>query len=93
MRFIGVRELRARTADIWTDLEKEKELVITSNGKPVALLTAVREENFERALKVLRRARAMEALDVMHRTAAQKGLDRLSSEEVAAEVRQARRRS
>lgn len=93
MRFIGVRELRARTADIWTDLEKEKELVITSNGKPVALLTAVREENFERALKVLRRARAMEALDVMHRAAAQKGLDRLSSEEVATEVHQARRRS
>lgn len=93
MRFIGVRELRARTADIWTDLEKEKELVITSNGKPVALLTAVREENFERALKVLGRARAMEALDVMHRTAAQKGLDRLSSEEVATEVHQARRRS
>lgn len=40
MRLVSVRELRGRSAAIWKELAEEKDLVITSNGKPIALLSA-----------------------------------------------------
>lgn len=43
MKFITVRDLRARPAKIWEDLGKEENIVITSNGRPLALLTGVDE--------------------------------------------------
>lgn len=59
MRFVSVRELRGRSAAIWKELAKEKDLVITSNGKPIALLSATSEENLEESLVAVRRARAL----------------------------------
>ncbi len=90
MRFVGVRDFRTRTASIWGDLQKEREMVITSNGKPVALLTAVGEDNFEQALKTLRRARAMAATEGMHKHAVKAGLDKLSMDDIDRLVRKVR---
>ena len=36
MRFVSVRELRGKSAAIWKELAQEQEMVITSNGKPIA---------------------------------------------------------
>ena len=77
MRFIGVRDFRTRTAGIWRELASEREMVITSNGKPVAFLTAVGEGNFERELKILRRARAMSAVADIRDRSVRLGLDKL----------------
>ena len=62
MRFVSVRDLRAKGRQVWRELESEKELVVTSNGRPIALLTGVNEENFEQILRDLRRARALRAI-------------------------------
>ena len=91
MRFVGVREFRGAIAGIWGELEKEQEIVITSNGKPVSLLVAVNEENFESALKTLRRARAMDALDALHKQALSSGLDKLSLDDINREIKSVRR--
>ena len=40
MRFVSVRELRGQSAAVWKALAKEKDLIVTSNGKPIALLSA-----------------------------------------------------
>ena len=40
MRFVSVRELRGQSAAVWKALAEEKDLVVTSNGKPIALLSA-----------------------------------------------------
>ena len=77
MKFIGVRDFRSRTAGIWQQLETEREMVITSNGKPVALLTAVGGDDLEQALKTLRRARAMSATESIQRRSLRFGLDRM----------------
>ena len=45
MRFITVRELRSRSAEIWRRLADEPDMVITSNGKPVAILSAQTTSN------------------------------------------------
>jgi predicted nucleic acid-binding protein len=43
MKFVSVRELRGRTAEVWRRLGKERELVITCNGKPIGILSATDE--------------------------------------------------
>jgi antitoxin (DNA-binding transcriptional repressor) of toxin-antitoxin stability system len=90
MKFIGVRDFRGRTAGVWAQLQKEKEMVITSNGKPVALLTAVNEDNFEGALKTLRRARAIAATESMREHAMRRGLDKMSLHEINEVIRKTR---
>ena len=40
MDFVSVRELRSQSAAVWRSLAREKDLVVTSNGKPIAVLSA-----------------------------------------------------
>ena len=41
MRFISVREFRGKSGDVWKELAEEQEFVITSNGKPIAIVGPV----------------------------------------------------
>ena len=92
MKFVSVRELRNRTSQLWRDLERERDLIVTSHGKPVAILSATDEHSLERALGDIRRSRARAALAEIHREAARRGLDRLPMEEIDAEIKAARSR-
>jgi antitoxin (DNA-binding transcriptional repressor) of toxin-antitoxin stability system len=47
MKFLQVREIRTRYGKVLEQLRKEKKIVLTSKGKPVALLTELNEDNFE----------------------------------------------
>jgi PHD/YefM family antitoxin component YafN of YafNO toxin-antitoxin module len=48
MKFVTVSELRLRATQIVSEIEKtRKEVVVTKMGKPVVLLRAVEEEEFE----------------------------------------------
>ena len=87
MRFISVREFRGNSGDVWKELLSEQELVITSNGKPIAIVSAVSEETLEDALRAIRRARAMAAVQVMQRQSAKRGL---ATEDVSKEISAAR---
>lgn len=91
MRFISVRDLRMRTGEIWEQLQKEGEMVITSNGKPVAVLSGIKEENLEEYLRVMRRIRAMLAVNKIQEESRQKGLDKISMDEIEAEIKTVRR--
>jgi prevent-host-death family protein len=46
MRFANVRELKNKTSEILKLAEKE-EVVITSRGKPTAIVKGISEEDFE----------------------------------------------
>ena len=91
MKFISVRELRMRAGDVWKSLRMEGELVLTSNGQPVALITPVTGDNLEDELKALRRARATLALERLRNSARESGADKLSPEEIASEIKAVRR--
>ena len=86
MRFVSVRELRGRSASVWKALAEEKDLVITSNGKPIALLSATSGESLEESLGAVRRARAQAAASAMQRAAQKTGSDRLSLDDINEEV-------
>ncbi len=95
MKFVSVRDLRGKSADIWRELPDEREMVITSNGRPVAILAAVNESNLEESLAAFRRARAIGAVSSLQRRAVASGTDALSADEIETEiaaVRGARRR-
>ena len=91
MRFVSVRELRGKSAAIWKELAQEQEMVITSNGKPIALLAATSEELLEELLAALRSARALAAVNAMQQASIKAGTDRLSAADIEAEIKAVRK--
>ena len=47
MDFITLREFRTQPGKVWKKLAKVRELVVTRNGKPFALLTETRPTKLE----------------------------------------------
>jgi antitoxin (DNA-binding transcriptional repressor) of toxin-antitoxin stability system len=93
MKFISIRDLRRKTSEIKKSLARN-DLVLTSNGRPFALVSRVNEESLEEELKALQQARAKVALDRLREEAHGRGLSCVSMEEVdqiIAEVRKGRR--
>jgi antitoxin (DNA-binding transcriptional repressor) of toxin-antitoxin stability system len=91
MKFITVRDLRGRSGQVWTKLAREREVILTSNGKPIAILSAVSEETLEESLTAVRHARAVAAVEKMQRQSVQTGTDKLSPTAIAAEIRAVRK--
>jgi prevent-host-death family protein len=91
MRFVSVRDLRGKSADIWRELSDEREMVITSNGRPVAILAAVSESNLEESLAAFRQARAVDAVAALQREAVGSGADSITDAEIQAEIAAVRR--
>ncbi len=95
MKFITVQDLRGRSGQVWTKLAREREVILTSNGKPIAILSSVSEETLEESLAAVRRARAVAAVEKLQRQSIQAGTNVLSPAEITSEikaVRKARRR-
>jgi antitoxin (DNA-binding transcriptional repressor) of toxin-antitoxin stability system len=91
MKFITVRDLRGRSGQVWNKLAREREVILTSNGKPIAILSAVTEDTLEESLAAVRRARAIAAVETLQQKSVKAGTDRLSSKEISAEIRAARK--
>jgi len=91
MKFISIRNLRGRSAEVWKDLAGEGEMVITSNGRPIAILAAVNESNLEESLSAFRQARAIEAVAALQRRSVEQGADKISMDDINAEIRTVRR--
>jgi antitoxin (DNA-binding transcriptional repressor) of toxin-antitoxin stability system len=91
MKFLSVRDLREKAAQVWKELPEEREMIVTNNGRPIAILSAVHESNLEEALAAIRRARAIEAVASMQLASVQKGTDRISKDEISREIRATRR--
>jgi len=91
MKFITVRDLRTTPAQIWKDLPGEQEIVITNNGKPIALLTPLSGADIEDTLTAVRRARAATALKQIRDLSAKKGLSEITMEEINQEIQEYRK--
>ena len=91
MRFLSVRDLRSKSAQVWQDLPAERELIITSNGRPIAILAAINESNIEESLAAFRQARAVEAVASLQLISARQGTDTISMDDVDAEIRAVRK--
>ena len=90
MTFVSIRDMRTRPGEVWQQLQDEGDLVVTSSGRPFALMIAAEGEDVEALLLALRRARAQLAVSKMRRQAGEAGLDRMAIDNIDAEIRQAR---
>jgi antitoxin (DNA-binding transcriptional repressor) of toxin-antitoxin stability system len=91
MKFLSVRDLRSKSGDVWKGLATEREMVLTSNGRPIAILSAVTEETLEETLTAIRRSRAVAAVSEIQRQSVERGKDAISPAEVEAEIASVRR--
>ena len=91
MKFLSVRDLRGNSARVWRELPGERDMVVTSNGRPVAVLTAVDEGNVEQSLAAWRQVRATQAIADIQRQSVQKGTDQISMDEIGGEIAKVRR--
>lgn len=82
VKFVTIRQLRASTASIRKDLAADEEIVVTANGRPVALLTPLDADNLEQELRASRRARAAAALDRIRAQARAGGTAALSMKQI-----------
>lgn len=86
MRFISVRDLRNKPAQIRKELLEGKDIVLTSNGKPFAIVTLTSENMLETSLAMMRRIRAENAVSSIQKRSMERGTNKLSEEEINAEI-------
>jgi antitoxin (DNA-binding transcriptional repressor) of toxin-antitoxin stability system len=83
MRYITVRDLNTKPKEVWEKI-KEADVIVTSNGKPIAILTGATEATLENQLRAL-------AMEDLQKTAADKGLDRWPEKKIEDEIRAVRK--
>ena len=91
MKFVAIRELRSKTASIRQDLAQAREIVLTANGRPFAVMTPVSPDTVEEEIQAIRRARTRTAIDALRAAAKTARVDALTMEDIDAEIAAARR--
>jgi prevent-host-death family protein len=90
MRFISISHLKTKLKDILMK-NKDEEIIVTSHGNPIAILSGVTEENVWKKLRAIRRSRAFIALEEMQRNSLELGLDKLADSEIESEIQAVRK--
>ncbi len=90
MKFLSVRDLKSKSAEVWKDLPEQKDMVVTSNGRPVAILSSINENNLEEVLSAFRRARAMQAVTSVQYDSVRAGTDQITAAEIDDEIKAVR---
>jgi antitoxin (DNA-binding transcriptional repressor) of toxin-antitoxin stability system len=93
MKFVSVRDFRTSSANIWKTLPEEQEMVITNNGKPIALLTPLSDKTLENTLSAIRQARAINAVKLIQQESLRKGMEKTTMEEIDEEIKRIRKQS
>ena len=86
MKFVTVRDLRLTPGKVWELAKQERRIVLTANGRPMAILTGVDENSLEEDLDAIERAQALVALDRIHQDSLERGTDRISEREIDIEI-------
>jgi antitoxin (DNA-binding transcriptional repressor) of toxin-antitoxin stability system len=87
---ISIDDLKKQAVGQWLQSVDKGDLVVTSQGRPVALLLPIRAESLESTLSVLRSVRAAQSLTALQQTAAANGTCDLSLKDIDAEIAAAR---
>jgi prevent-host-death family protein len=91
MKFVSTRELRNRPGRVRALVQKD-DVVLTTNGKPIAILLGIEENELEETTRAIRQAKAQLALSRLRKQAARLGAVRMSSQAIDAEIRAVRSR-
>lgn len=95
MSTISVSDLKKKPAKQWPALASNDNVVITSNGRPIAVLLQIGAASVESTRALVRSVRALQAQSALQQAAAASGAAELSMSDIEAEIaatRRARRR-
>jgi antitoxin (DNA-binding transcriptional repressor) of toxin-antitoxin stability system len=67
-------------------------MIITSNGRPIAIIAAISDSNLEESLSAFRQARAVEAVASLQRRSVEMGNDKITMDEIDAEIKAVRKK-
>ena len=87
MKFVSIRDLKTKSSQIWKELPNQKEMVLTSNGRPIAILSSINENNLEQVLSAFRRARASSAASSIQYDSVRQGTDKMTMDEIENEIK------
>lgn len=91
MRFVSVRDLRGKSAEIWKQLAQFREMVLTLNGKPIAIISTTSEDFLEENLSAIRKARSLAIVHAIQAESVRKGLDKMTMDEIDAVIQEVRK--
>ena len=91
MDFVPYRMLRNQPGRLSEKLAEEGQLVITKGGEPFAVMVNIEAGELGELLTLLARLRAQQTVSLMRAGARERGLNRLSTEEIDAEIREVRK--
>ncbi len=84
MNFATVRDFRTSTRSVWDKLNESGEIVVTNNGKPIALMLNIVDGELGELSQAIRQAKAMLSINRMRTIAAENGY--MSDEDIEAEI-------
>jgi prevent-host-death family protein len=93
MSTISVSELKKKPAGQWLKSAAKTDLIVTSNGRPVALLLHIAEASVESTRSLARSVRALQAQAALQQTAVARRVSPLAMSDIDAEIVAARRSS
>ena len=88
MNFYSIDELCIKFNNILEELNNGKEVIITNNGKPSAIMIKIPNGNLDKMIQVIRQVKATIALNNMRLKASQDGFK--SDEEIESLINEAR---
>jgi prevent-host-death family protein len=92
---ISINDLKKQSAAQWLESVDKDDLIVTSQGQPVAVLLPINAQSLESTLSALRSVRAVQAQVALQQAAEANGTSSLSMDDIDAEiiaVRQTRHR-
>jgi hypothetical protein len=90
VKFMNYRDLRNTPSAVWEALETDEAVALVANGEPRAIMLGIEPDDLETMLQVVRRVRAQMALSRIRASAADRNVDQLTAEDIAAEIVEAR---
>lgn len=73
MKFCTTEEFGTLSPTLLSELAAGEEVVVTKNGRPVALMIGVEDGCLEEALRAVRRAKAVRSFQTLRQQAARQG--------------------
>ena len=92
METISYRVIRNEPGKFEELLAREGTLILNKNGEPFAIILDAASESLETMLRLVSQVRAQMAVAEMRSIARERGLDRLTREEIEAEIQAVRAR-
>ena len=92
MKYITVKDFKTSPSDIWKKLPSEREMVVTNNEMPIALLIPLSDETLEDTVLAVRKANALNAIKKMHKISASLGNNKMSFDEIYAVIKDVRKK-